>query len=286
VGTSPNGLVQRPEIAQAWQRAAMSGLTPSAALDRLPQVEVDERSRLLVAAGPVLDQVAEQLEGTRYCVLLADRDATIVDRRVGQVSLEAVLDGVGAMRGAQFCEELTGTNSIATVHELRRGMQVVGDEHYLEGLRSFCCYGHPIVNPLTRRLEGVLDITGHAGDTSDLLAPFLRTAARAIEQRLLLGARVAQQDLLAAFQAATGRTHEPVLVVGEGVCLASPSAMTELGPDDHLVLRALAAGEGRGGAVVTLASGRSAQVGMTPVRGPQRVPAAGEAGARHRARPG
>ncbi|MDV6286619.1 sigma-54-dependent Fis family transcriptional regulator [Rhodococcus jostii] len=260
----------RVDIAEAWQRASMSGLHPSSRVDGLSYAEVDRRSRLLVAAGPVLDTLAERLDGTRYCVILADREARIVERRFGQRVLAPAMDAISAAPGTQYTEAFTGTNSIATVHETQRGMRIAGDEHFIEALKRFCCYGHPIVNPLTRRLEGVLDITGFAADVNDLLAPFLIMATREIEQRLLLGARAAQQNLLTAFQTVSAQVHCPVLALGEGVSLANPSATTELGPQDHVVLRAMAVSEAVGDRCkhpLTLASGRNAVVEMAPVHG-------------------
>lgn len=260
----------RPEIAAAWQRASLCGLRPDAPLGHLQRVAVDGKSRLLAAAEPVLDDVARQLAGTRYCVLLAGRDARIVDRRFGQPQLVSILDSISAAPGAQFIEELTGTNSIATVLELRSGMKVVGDEHYLDAMKPYCCYGHPIFNPVTRRLEGVLDITGYAEDVNDLLAPFLVRATHDIEQRLLAGARVAEQRLLALYQKASARSTGPVVVLGEGVVLSNAPATAALAPEDYVVLNSLSHDLRRGTRTLslTLASGIQVEVSL------ERVPSA------------
>ena len=220
----------RPEIATAWRRAALSGLDPGSRVTEGRLGEVDPDSRLMVAARPVLDGLAEHLRGTRFSVLLADRDARIVDRRFGETRLASALDKVFAVPGFRYTEDVAGTNALATAFEIRQGLSVVGVEHFLEPLKGFCCYGHPIVHPVTGRLEGVLDVTGYARDATDLLEPFLAQAVRDIEQRLLDGSRRADQRLLAAYRARTARTSNPVMVLGDGVTLSNRAATEMFDP--------------------------------------------------------
>lgn len=250
----------RPEIALSWRRCRMSGLGPTAPDLRFEPGEVDRRSRLVAAAQPVLQQLADQLGDTGYCVILADRESRVVDVPLGARPLRSRLEALGVVAGGVFMEETTGTNSIATVYELRRGLAVHGEEHYLEPFKRFSCYGHPILHPVTHRLEGVLDITCLAENDSPLLGPFLSRAVSDIEERLLQSARRAEQRMLAAFQAASAGHGRPVLVLGEGVVLASPAAVELLDPVDHIRLRELAtdlAGRGaREARSLELSSGR------------------------------
>ncbi|MFP1629656.1 hypothetical protein ACLB9X_31875 [Streptomyces sp. 5K101] len=134
---------------------------------------------------------------------------------------------------------------------------------------------------MTRRLVGVLDITCDTGNDSPLLAPLIARAARDIEERLLQSTRRAEQRMLAAFQTAAAGRNRPVLVLGEGVVLANPSAVELLDPVDHFRLRELAAGivrRGSGGCPqphtvrsVELASGREVSVRSRPSRSGVRV---------------
>lgn len=229
----------RPEIALSWRRSAMSGLTTSTPDVPVHPDAADRRSRLVVAAEPVLAEIAEQLGGMDFCVLLADRDARIVNVPVGAGTLRRRLEGLGGVPGGLFLEETTGTNAIATAHELRKGLAVHGEEHYVEPFKQLSCYGRPLIHPVTHRLEGVLDITCLARDDSPLLGPFIARAARDIEENLLRTARRTEQRMLAAFQTAA-RRNRPVLVVGEGVVLANPAAAELLDPIDHVRLRELA----------------------------------------------
>src|SRR5262245_42119686 len=116
------GAVLRPEIASSWRRAELSGLTPGTALGEPDIASVDEESRLMVAARPVLDDVADRLADTRFSLLLADRDSRIVARRLGTAALAHALDTVLAIPGNRYSEETTGTNSLASAYEVRTGI--------------------------------------------------------------------------------------------------------------------------------------------------------------------
>ncbi|MFZ2528660.1 MAG: helix-turn-helix domain-containing protein [Rhodococcus sp. (in: high G+C Gram-positive bacteria)] len=231
----------RPLIAQSWQRVAMSGLYPQASVDNAEIDDVDRRSRLMVAAAPILDEMAEELADTGFAVILADRTARLVDLRFGQRQLQPRLENIGTVEGRRFLEETTGTNSIATAFELRRGLAVRGDEHYIDALKDFSCYGEPILNPITRRVEGVLDITCLTRDDSPLLAPFVIRAAHRIGDGLLEQARRAEQRIFRSFQDATARARtRPVVAIGDDILLANTPAVQMLEPADHVLLRTLA----------------------------------------------
>lgn len=239
----------RPEIELAWRRAQLAGLDPGVEVRGSVLSDIDRRSRLIVAAEPVLDRMAQDLVDTRFSVLLADSASVIVDRRYGQRSLTGALDRVMAVPGSHYTEAVSGSNALATAYELRQPIAVTGPEHYLEALKQFSCFGAPIVHPATRRLEGVLDVTGHVDDATELLPPFLMRAVRDIEQHLLNGARVAEQRMLAAFQAQAAHRPHPVVVLSDDVLLANSRAVDLLHASDHAKLRELAIDAPRSGSV-------------------------------------
>ncbi|MCC3312911.1 sigma-54-dependent Fis family transcriptional regulator [Nocardia africana] len=233
---------QRPEIANAWKRATLLGLDPGMPVRETGfSPDFDRHSRLSTAAQPILDRMMDELADTRFSVLLTDRTARIIDRRAAQRQLNTALDDVLAAPGFQYLEQSTGTNALATAYELRQPISVTGDEHFLELLKQFCCHGAPITHPITRRVEGVLDITGPVDQSTTLLGPFLMRAVHDIEQRLLEGARMSEQRLLAAFQTHTRNRNHAVLVYGENVMLSNSAAMDLIQTSDHAALRDIAA---------------------------------------------
>lgn len=231
---------RRPEIELSWHRSQLYGIVPEQRPRDLPAAEIDPASRLACAARPVLGAMAEHLEGTRYSLLMTDRDCRLSYRWFGSRFLESVLDALGLREGADVGEGQLGTNALGTATETRAGITVHGADHFIEPLKEFSCYGHPIRHPVTGRLEGALDISGGLGDANPLLAPYLRRAVSDIEERLLAQATASERALLAAFQAEVRPRSRAVAALGGDLILTSKAALDLLAPEDYARLRALA----------------------------------------------
>ncbi|MHB9848801.1 sigma-54-dependent Fis family transcriptional regulator [Streptomyces krungchingensis] len=259
----------RPEIASSWTRSRLNGLraddTPG-----LKQESVAGAGGLTRAAGPVLERVRAELDDTPFAFVLADRTARVVDIRCADKAFGGALVDLGIVPGVRLGEDQVGTNAVGTPVETRKGLFVRGDEHFMAAFHEFACYGHPIIHPITRRLEGVVNIGGRAGDEHRLFSPLVRRVVRDIEDRLQLDASGAQRRLLAAFQAAARSPRRPVLVVGRGLVLATPAALDLLEPADHAAVQACAEGMRGEGEVthrLTLVSGRTVWLRCAPVDG-------------------
>jgi len=248
----------RPEIELSWKRSRLSGVAPEAEhIAELSVVEFDPGSHLVAAASPVLEQMAGKLSGTAYSLLLGDRDCRLVYRWFDDPRFESVMDSLGLRGGASLAEDSVGTNALGTAIETRHGITINGAEHFIEPFKGFTCYGHPIRHPVTRRLEGVLDITGVSADANPLLAPFLVRAVEDIEHRLLDQAKVSERALLSAFQIAS-QQRRAVAALGDDIVLTNKSALDLLGPADYALMRMLMDDLDRAAehtADVTLASG-------------------------------
>ena len=262
----------RPAIAESWHRVDLVGLDPSSTFDHLEQVDVDRQGSLLVAAGPVLDELDGRLRDTRYSTILVDRDCRIVRRWSDDRRIDAGFDELHLGLGSSLLEEDVGTNALGTVLETRTSITINGEEHFAEALRGFSCYGHPIRHPLTRRIEGVLDITALAPEANPLLPALIDRAVADIEQRLLDGSRASEKSLLDAFQAATSLRRRAMIAIGEDVVLSNQAALDLLGPGDVAMLRMLAIDAQRHGAKLDLSleSGRAVTVEVSPVNGARR----------------
>lgn len=230
--------------------------------------DFDGQSRLVRAAQPVLDRLAAELDDTRTCVILADADARIVDRRLGMSSLSKGLDRVSALPGVLYDESRAGTNGLGTVVEERRPVAVRGDEHFAERLRSFTCVGVPLVHPVTGVLEGILDLTCLASETNELMLPLLLEASREVRQHLLAESSAAEQALLASFLRATRRTRRPVVCLNDRIVISNDAARG-LAPADYAVLWEHFAASGRGTERVVphleLSEGRVYEARLGPV---------------------
>ncbi|MFD8245664.1 sigma-54-dependent Fis family transcriptional regulator [Nocardia sp. NPDC059691] len=263
----------RPDIASSWRRSRLNGLRRDAT-PRLTPGPVATDSGLLRAARPVLGRTLGEIEGSRVALVLADHAACILEVDGALRAVSRSIEAVGIVPGVRLSEDRIGTNAMGTPLETRRSLLVRGEEHFLSAFRAFTCYGHPIVHPVTRRLEGVLGIGGEFDEDHRLSAPLARRIVRDIEDRLQQDSPRVQSRLMSAFRAAAGRRGRSVVVVGEGLVLATPSALDLLTPADHAAVRACAESLRPGAEEshrLTLASGREVVLTCAPIEDTQGV---------------
>ena len=262
-----NQMSSRPEIALSWARSQRNNVRRDGAPD-LRAGDFDAETGVVRAAAGALRRAATDLDGSPVALVLTDHTARILDVQCAARSIRAALDDVGVVPGVRLGEDVIGTNALGTPVETREGLLVRGTEHYATAFGRFTCYGHPIFHPVTRRLEGVLGIGGSIDERDRFPVPLARRMVRDIEERLQVGSPRAQTRLMNAFQAAASRRGRCVVVIGEGVVLASPSALDLLEASDHATVRACADSvrlDGEHRQLITLASGRRARLVCRPI---------------------
>lgn len=211
----------RPEVLRSWRRSLTSGVD-AAQPHLLYKGQHSSHATLRRAADPVLSRLAEQLSGLQAGVLLADREATLVQRWVPDYSFDTLLDRIHADSGFDNSERSIGTNGTGSAVELGSAFQVTGPEHMAEALQAFTCVGAPIHHPITRRLEGVITMTCRASAANPLLTPLMTSTAHEVEGRLLAQASSTERQLLDVYLRSSRRKRRPLAVIGAGVVIAGP----------------------------------------------------------------
>jgi signal transduction histidine kinase len=175
----------RQDILTSWQRSVVAGLRPDH-FEVPYQADLDDDGPLRWAAAPILEQVADELDGARVGLLLTDARGQVVDRRAVDHGILARLDHIELAPGFLYGEELIGTNAIGTAIAQQAPSVVTGTEHFADALTSMACAAIPVTNG-AGEMVGVIDLTCAAEDFNPLLLPFAKRAAWEIGRRLLEG---------------------------------------------------------------------------------------------------
>src|ERR1700724_2557735 len=168
----------RQDILTSWQRSVVAGLRPDH-FEVPYQPDFDNDGPLRWAAAPILDQLADELEGTGVGLLLTDARGQIVDRRAADTGILTRLDHIELAPGFLYGESLIGTNAIGTAIAQQAPSVVTGTEHFADALTSMACAATPITDG-AGEVIGVVDLTCAAEDFNPLLLPFAKRAAREI----------------------------------------------------------------------------------------------------------
>ncbi|HWI61249.1 MAG TPA: sigma-54-dependent Fis family transcriptional regulator, partial [Symbiobacteriaceae bacterium] len=201
-GLVPSGV--RPSILRSWERSQGFGLAPHHATGgsvwnqaRLSEVRT-QRSDLLSAAGPVLDDLQRVLAGSGQVLVLCDETARIL--AVGGES-EALRDAeaVNLTPGSDWAEAGSGTNAMGIAAAEGLGVTVYATEHYMEQLHRWSCVAEPIRHPITRAVEGILDLSGRYMSVNLHTEMAVKGAVQAIEARLAFLEATHRHALMEAF---------------------------------------------------------------------------------------
>jgi transcriptional regulator of acetoin/glycerol metabolism len=258
----------RQTIRVSWVRSRLA----AAPMDRIavPYIaDAPPASRLVRAAGPVLDRFAQQLAGTRVCLVLADRDGRVAGCWASDKPALRTLSRVSIEEGYVLAEELAGTNGVGTALEEMAPVIIRGQEHYAAPLQRLVCAGVPIRHPFTRRIEGVLDLACPTADANGLLLPAALDLCAQIEREMSMGAPERERVVFDAFVARNRSTSAALVALAEQYMVTNAAAADLFDIRDQARLWQQAVESLRSAQPVTrpmqLSSGSSITARCTPV---------------------
>ncbi|MFT4085152.1 MAG: helix-turn-helix domain-containing protein [Nocardioides sp.] len=222
-------------ILASWRRSLDQGVSPSY-VDSPYFHDLDTSSRLVYCADPVMDQLAEQLADLPTCIALSDDKARILARRDGSQTFARATDRVHFAAGFGYAESEVGTNGVGTVLESGASVHVSGAEHFVDSLHNFACAGAPIRDPITHRVEGVLDISCFADHSSPIMHSLVKSAAAQVERNLLADRSPGQHALFEVYSRVEARSRDLVIAVGPRMVIAPTAISTMLDATDQAAL--------------------------------------------------
>ncbi|MFJ9737764.1 GAF domain-containing protein [Streptomyces sp. NPDC101166] len=154
----------RPVIEQSWQRVLRSGVDPEVGSGAgLLSVEEVRRRRETSPLREVLPVLREGLlsaaDIAHHIMVVSDGEGRVLWRE-GCSPVLRKADRVGLEVGADWREDVVGTNGVGTPAVVRRPVQVFAGEHFVRSHTAWTCAGAPITDPRDGRLLGVVDVSG------------------------------------------------------------------------------------------------------------------------------
>ncbi|MGW2717395.1 GAF domain-containing protein [Streptomyces sp. NPDC001492] len=178
----------RPVIEQSWGRMLRSGIDPERdqRSGLLPSDEVRRRreSTTLRHVLPVLREgLLSVADVAHHIMVVADADGRVLWRE-GSPAVLRKADGLGFELGADWREDVVGTNGIGTPAVVRRPVQVFASEHFVRSQTSWTCTGAPLTDPRDGRLIGVVDVSGPLETMHPATLAWVDSVAKLAEARL------------------------------------------------------------------------------------------------------
>ncbi|MGW3625213.1 sigma-54-dependent Fis family transcriptional regulator [Streptomyces sp. NPDC000880] len=219
-------------VAASWRRSRSAGVD-AASSRAVYYDDLDTSSRLVRCARPIIDRLSQETADIPLSIAVTDGKARVLTRVDTSLTIGLLLDNVSFAPGFDYAEGCIGTNGVGTVFESGQPIHIVGPEHFHERLQPFACAGAPIRDPLSGRIEGVLDISCLAEHSSPLFHSLVRSAAQDIARNLLLDRSHSQQALFETFVRIDARSRAAVMAVGGTVVMSNVVAQTLISPAEQ-----------------------------------------------------
>lgn len=188
----------RPVVRESWERSwrrrvGPEGLAPLA----LPQEELEAYRREHPLAGA--------MEMIRALLLPGDpQDSGVIVAVGDHVGRLLWVEGdlrqrlrageAGLVAGANWSEEAVGTSAPGTALEIGKSVQIRESEHYNRLVHPWSCTAAPVLDPETRRILGVIDVTGGEEAVTPQARLLVDATARAVESELLVSRLRSRSD--------------------------------------------------------------------------------------------
>ncbi|MDI9902689.1 helix-turn-helix domain-containing protein [Rhodococcus sp. IEGM 1409] len=219
-------------VTASWNRSRAAGVAREGGAVRFIG-DVDVASRLVYHAQPILERLIDYTEDVPLSVAVSDNKGRVLKRLDTNDKMANLVDQISLSPGFSYAESEVGTNGVGTVLESGRSIQIVGTAHFHERFHRYSCSGSPIRDPLTGRIEGVLDLTCLVEHSTPLLHSFVRSAAATIENSLLTDRGIHQRILFDEFSRLDSRSKFPVFVVGHNVLISNLLAQNVFSADEQ-----------------------------------------------------
>lgn len=188
--TAVSGL--REIVRSSWQRSLEhrrdpDRSSPAHALDARALAEARSAHPLRLVL-PVFEQLlSAPAAGTGLLVAIADEHGRML-WVLGDDDALRRASGMGFEAGMDWSEESIGTSAPGTALVTGESVQITGPEHFARSVHPWSCTAVPIRDPRTRRLLGVVDLTGDEKAVARHSQPLVEAAVAAAqaEMRVLL----------------------------------------------------------------------------------------------------
>lgn len=177
-GTAPTvPATQLPHrLLASWQRSQEYGVS----LEEIAPAftgTLDQESLFFECGKEVLTDLHRTLTSEPISLMLTDSDGLVLNRLCGDHSLMRALDAVHLAPGFAYSEREAGTNGLGLALADRVPTLVRAEEHYSLSLCTYTCAAVPVLDPVTGRLEGSVNLTTWSRSSSGLLLALAESAA-------------------------------------------------------------------------------------------------------------
>jgi sigma-54 dependent transcriptional regulator, acetoin dehydrogenase operon transcriptional activator AcoR len=211
-GLIPNE--NRKIIKSSWERCLRNQVDP---LKKEAKVVYEDSSLLekkeqhqffLDLALPYMEEMFRYFNDEDMILVLSDQDGIILEGKAN-AKMWRILERHRFYPGADWSEQVAGTNAIGTALLEGKPVQIFSAEHFCQGWHPWVCSAAPIRDPLTQQIIGVLNMTGKKKLVQAHDIYLVVSQVQKIQQTI--GFHLMQQNIF-SFESVLDKIHEPFVI--------------------------------------------------------------------------
>ena len=175
-------------LVASWQRSEAYGV-PLDSIEPSFVGTLNDESLFFECGREVLTGLHQTLVNEPVSLMLTDADGLVLNRLSGDTALLRALDKVHLAPGFAYAERTVGTNGLGLAIADRVPTVVRAEEHYALSLCTYTCAAVPVLDPVSGRLEGCVNLTTWSAQSSHLLLALAQSAASTTSALMLARSR-------------------------------------------------------------------------------------------------
>ncbi|WP_151838152.1 MULTISPECIES: transcriptional regulator [unclassified Acinetobacter] len=145
-------------IASSWERSTLADIPKERLAAPLSNQSTETKSSLSLALQACREDLKHVAEQSSMVLAVGDMGSTII-WTASFTQMRNAAEQVHFVAGGQWQEELVGTNALALSLKTRKSSCVFSNEHYMASVHDWVCYAAPIIDPYSKQLLGVVDLS-------------------------------------------------------------------------------------------------------------------------------
>lgn len=189
---------------------------------------VREKQDLLAISLPLMESLYSFVKGSGFLVILCDENGHLL-KVIGDETTLRQAEEIRFVEGADWSEEVMGTNAIGTCIKVDQPIQIYAAEHFSRICQSWTCSASPI-HDSEGSIIGVLNMSGPFEKVHPHTLGMIVSAVEAIENQLLLIEKAQKNETMQSYLKATmNNLTDGVLIVNrEGVIIKTNEVFLQM----------------------------------------------------------
>jgi sigma-54 dependent transcriptional regulator, acetoin dehydrogenase operon transcriptional activator AcoR len=201
-----------PIVKDSWIRSKKWKVDPFQPYGHIKKINIERYRNLIDWSTPLMEGLYSIVKGSGFLVMLCNEKGQLL-KSIGDPDTLEMAAKIGFIEGADWSEQMMGTNAIGTSIAIDQPVQIFAEEHYSRICQSWTCSAAPF-HDSKGNIIGVLNVSGPYEKVHPHTLGMVVSAVKAIEYQLKLNENAEKNMMMQRFlEATTNNMKESILII-------------------------------------------------------------------------